>query len=64
VKTLHRIEEAAVTQGRSSAPASAARGTPPSCATPDDARDWNDAPNAAGTGAARSDRFVLKFVRP
>jgi predicted methyltransferase len=31
---------------------------------PADARDWNDAPNAAADKRGTSDRFVLKFVKP
>jgi len=31
---------------------------------PADARDWNDAPGAAGERRGTSDRFVLKFVKP
>ncbi|HLK39992.1 MAG TPA: SAM-dependent methyltransferase, partial [Polyangiaceae bacterium] len=29
-----------------------------------DARDWNDSPMAAADRRGKSDRFVLKFVRP
>jgi predicted methyltransferase len=31
---------------------------------PQDERDWNDSPAAAGAKRGTSDRFVLKFVRP
>lgn len=31
---------------------------------PDDARDWNAAPSAAGERRGESDRFVLRFVKP
>jgi predicted methyltransferase len=31
---------------------------------PADARDWNDAPNAAADKRGTSDRFVLKFIKP
>ena len=31
---------------------------------PDDARDWNAAPGAAGARRGQSDRFVLRFVKP
>ncbi len=63
VKTLHRIEEAAVTQEVERAGFRSA-GNAAFLRNPDDARDWNDAPNAAGDRRGKSDRFVLKFVRP
>jgi predicted methyltransferase len=31
---------------------------------PADTRDWNDSPRAAGERRGKSDRFVLRFVRP
>jgi predicted methyltransferase len=31
---------------------------------PEDKRDWNTAPFAAGDKRGTSDRFVLKFVKP
>ena len=31
---------------------------------PDDARDWNSAPNEAGARRGTSDRFALRFVKP
>ena len=31
---------------------------------PQDTRDWNDSPRAAGERRGTSDRFVLKFARP
>ncbi|MEZ4334951.1 MAG: SAM-dependent methyltransferase [Myxococcota bacterium] len=31
---------------------------------PDDARDWNASPSAAGSRRGRSDRVVLRFVKP
>lgn len=31
---------------------------------PDDTRDWNDAPSAAGDRRGTSDRFVLRFRKP
>ena len=63
VKTLHRIEEAAVEREvlragfERVASANFLR-------NPDDARDWNDSPTAAGDKRGTSDRFVLKFVKP
>jgi predicted methyltransferase len=63
VKTLHRIEESVVV--REVLRAGFQR---PSSANflrnPDDSRDWNDSPAAAGDRRGTSDRFVLKFVRP
>lgn len=31
---------------------------------PDDRRDWNDSPRAAGERRGTSDRFVLRFLKP
>jgi predicted methyltransferase len=62
-KTLHRIEEKVVREEvvragfRLAAEASFLR-------NPADARDWNDAPTAAGDKRGTSDRFVLKFIKP
>jgi predicted methyltransferase len=62
-KKLHRIEESVVVREvlragfRQSGSANFLR-------NPDDARDWNDSPSAAGDKRGTSDRFVLKFVRP
>jgi len=33
-------------------------------ANPEDSRDWNASPSAAGERRGTSDRFVLKFVKP
>jgi predicted methyltransferase len=63
VKTLHRIEEDAVTREVQKAGFQPA-GTANFLRNPDDGRDWNDAPNAAADKRGTSDRFVLKFVRP
>ena len=63
VKTFHRIEEDAVTKEVLRAgfqPASNAN----FLRNPDDSRDWNDSPGAAGDKRGTSDRFVLKFVHP
>ena len=63
VKTLHRIEEHVVRDEveeagfRLVAEAAFLR-------NPEDARDWNDSPTAAGARRGTSDRFVLKFVKP
>jgi predicted methyltransferase len=63
VKTLHRIEEDAVTREVVRAGFQPA-GSANFLRNPDDGRDWNDAPNAAADKRGTSDRFVLKFVRP
>jgi predicted methyltransferase len=63
VKTLHRIEEQVVRDEVEeagfvlAAEASFLR-------NPEDPRDWNDSPTAAGERRGTSDRFVLKFVKP
>lgn len=63
VKTLHRIEEAAVVREvlragfRQDASANFLR-------NPQDDRTWNDSGKGAGDRRGTSDRFVLKFVRP
>ena len=63
VKTLHRIEEATVREDVARAGFElAAEGQ--FLRHPEDARDWNPAPFAAGARRGKSDRFVLKFVRP
>lgn len=63
VQTLHRIEESVL---RSEVEAAGFRlaGEASFLRVPDDARDWNAAPNEAGPRRGRSDRFVLKFVKP
>jgi predicted methyltransferase len=63
VKTLHRIEEDAVTREVVKVGFQPA-GTANFLRNPDDGRDWNDAPTAAADKRGTSDRFVLKFVRP
>jgi predicted methyltransferase len=63
VKTLHRIEESVVRQEVEAAGFQlAARAE--FLRNPDDRRDWNDSPSAAAERRGRSDRFVLKFVKP
>ena len=62
-ETLHRIDEAVVKQEvlaagfRLEAESDVLR-------RPDDARDWNSSPRAAGERRGTSDRFVLRFVKP
>lgn len=63
VETLHRIEQRVVVDEvqaagfRLDAEASFLR-------NPQDTRDWNDSPRAAGDRRGTSDRFVLRFVKP
>ena len=63
VQTVHRIEEKVVREEvehagfRFVAEASFLR-------NPNDTRDWNDSPRAAGERRGTSDRFVLKFEKP
>jgi predicted methyltransferase len=63
VQTLHRIEEAQVRKEvplagfKLAADADVWR-------NPDDKRDWNSSPMAAGDKRGTSDRFALKFVKP
>jgi predicted methyltransferase len=62
-QNLHRIEEVAVTREVERVGFHRA-GDAAFLRNPDDARDWNDAPNAAAERRGKSDRFVIKFVRP
>lgn len=63
VETLHRIEESVVRREveaagfRLAAESDVLRNTA-------DTRDWNASPRAAGERRGKSDRFVLKFVKP
>jgi len=63
VQTLHRIEEKTLRDEvehagfRFVAEADFLR-------NPQDTRDWNDSPRAAGERRGTSDRFVLKFAHP
>ena len=63
VKTVHRIEEKTLREEvehvgfRLVAEAGFLR-------NPNDTRDWNDSPKAAGERRGTSDRFVLKFEKP
>jgi len=62
-QTLHRIEEKVVldeVEGAGFRLVEAAD----FLGNPDDPRDWNDSPGAAGKRRGTSDRFVLKFVKP
>jgi predicted methyltransferase len=62
-KTLHRIEEPVVTREVERVGFRRA-GDADFLRNPADARDWNDAPNAAADKRGTSDRFVLKFIKP
>jgi predicted methyltransferase len=63
VKTLHRIDEATVRAELERAGFRLAR-TADFLRNPDDPRDWNDSPSAAGARRGTSDRFVLAYERP
>ena len=61
--TLHRIEESLVTSEVEAAGFKlAASGD--FLRNPDDAKDWNASPMQAAERRGKSDRFVLKFVKP
>lgn len=63
VQTLHRIEESLVIAEIEQAGFRLdARGE--FLRNPDDSRDWNSSPTAAGERRGTSDRFVLRFVKP
>lgn len=62
-ETLHRIDESLVVSEVERAGFKLeARGD--FLRNPDDARDWNASPRAAGERRGTSDRFVLRFVKP
>jgi predicted methyltransferase len=62
-ETFHRIEEQVVKDEILAAGFElAAEGQ--FLRNPDDTRDWNDSPRAAGERRGTSDRFVLRFVKP
>jgi predicted methyltransferase len=63
VKTLHRIEEPVVRDEVERAGFRLVR-TADFLRNPDDPRDWNASPRAAGERRGTSDRFVLAFVKP
>ena len=62
-QTLHRIEQSIVeAEAREVGFQLAAEAT--FLRNPEDPRDWNDSPRAAGERRGTSDRFVLRFVKP
>lgn len=63
VKTLHRIEES-VLRDEIEAAGFVLDAEADFLRNPDDARDWNASPSAAGEQRGTSDRFVLRFVKP
>jgi predicted methyltransferase len=63
VESLHRIDESALRREVEAAGFRlAAEGD--FLRNPDDARDWSASPRSAGERRGKSDRFVLKFVKP
>ena len=64
VKTLHRIEEKVVTSRNREGRLSISRTRATFLRNPNDTRDWNDSPGAAGEKRGTSDRFVLAFEKP
>jgi predicted methyltransferase len=63
VRSLHRIEESALRQEIEDVGFRLARSSD-FLRNPDDPRDWNDSPTAAGDRRGTSDRFALAFVKP
>ncbi len=63
VRSLHRIEEKSVRDEVESVGFRLARSSD-FLRNPDDPRDWNDSPTAAGDRRGTSDRFALAFVKP
>jgi predicted methyltransferase len=62
-QTLHRIERDVVVR-EAEAAGFVLDGEARFLENPDDAHDWSAAPSAAGDRRGRSDRFVLRFVKP
>ena len=61
--TLHRIEQSTV-EHEVAAAGFVLADQAGFLRNPDDPRDWNDSPRAAGERRGTSDRFVLRFVKP
>jgi predicted methyltransferase len=62
-ESFHRIEEAVVKMEVQAA-GFVLDGEADFLRNPDDTRDWNDSPRAAGERRGTSDRFVLRFRKP
>jgi predicted methyltransferase len=62
-ESLHRIDEAAV-KAEVEAAGFKLETSGDFLRHPDDARDWNSSPRAAGEKRGHGDRFALKFVKP
>jgi predicted methyltransferase len=62
-KTLHRIDEQAVKEEVEKA-GFKLQAEGDFLRNPQDARDWNSSPGAAGERRGTSDRFALRFVKP
>lgn len=62
-KSLHRIEEASVIREVQNA-GFRLQSSASFLSNPDDTRDWDASPRAAGERRGTSDRFVLAFVKP
>lgn len=62
-QSLHRIEERVLREEIEAAGFELAA-TGEFLRNPNDARDWNASPSAAGERRGESDRFVFKFVKP
>lgn len=62
-ETLHRIEEKPVVDEILAA-GFKLKGEANFLRNPDDTRDWNDSPKAAGDKRGKSDRFVVTFMKP
>jgi len=63
VQTLHRIDEEAVKQEITAA-GFQLDAESDVLRNPQDTRDWNGSPGAAGAKRGTTDRFVLRFVKP
>ena len=63
VNTFHRIDEEVVKKEVQAA-GFVLDGQADFLRNPDDTRDWNDSPRAAGERRGTSDRFVLRFKKP
>jgi predicted methyltransferase len=63
VQTLHRIDEETVKQEITAA-GFQLDAESDVLRNPNDARDWNGSPGAAGDKRGTTDRFVLRFVKP